>query len=357
MDNLCHTLAGAALGEAGLKRKTGLGMATLLIASNLPDVDAAVFFTDTLAMSFRRGWTHGVLAMAVLPGVLAAAMYGVGRLRQKRSAPARASAAGVEVAGHGSGMDGSDGRPDQGKGTAAAQAHQATRGGSPGAALDFRALLLLSYLGTWLHVFMDWLNSYGIRLLMPFSNRWFYGDALYIVDPLLYLVLGVGVVMARRAARRGSENATRPARAGLVVAGVYAALMLGSNWWARAEVRGELMRAGRPDARFMVTPVFGNPFRREVIVHTGGRYEKGVLWFDPLPHFRPLGYGVDINADDPAAVQAARTPRFQAFLSWSRFPFFVVERRAGSTRVYINDYRYSGASGRDGWATQSVELN
>ena len=72
MDNLCHTLAGAALGEAGLKHKTALGVATLIIASNLPDIDVAVFATDTLAMSFRRGWTHGVLSMAVLPAVFIA---------------------------------------------------------------------------------------------------------------------------------------------------------------------------------------------------------------------------------------------------------------------------------------------
>jgi hypothetical protein len=106
----------------------------------------------------------------------------------------------------------------------------------------------------------------------------------------------------------------------------------------------------------MVTPVLGNPFRREVLVDTGERYEKGLLWFDPLPHFRPAGYGVEINATDPAAQAAAATPRFQAFLMWSRFPFFVVERTAARTRVYINDYRYSGPSGRDGWATQTVDL-
>ena len=90
MDNLCHTLAGAALGEAGLKRQTRLGMATLMIASNLPDIDVAVFATDTLAMSFRRGWTHGVLAMAVLPAVLAGVMFALGRRRsagRSRTAP------------------------------------------------------------------------------------------------------------------------------------------------------------------------------------------------------------------------------------------------------------------------------
>jgi hypothetical protein len=125
-------------------------------------------------------------------------------------------------------------------------------------------------------------------------------------------------------------------------------LMLVSNWWARAEVRNGLARAGRGDQRFMVTPVLGNPLRREVIVDMGDRYEKGVLWFDPLPHFRPAGYGVNVNADDPAARQAAATPRFQAFLMWSRFPFFVVERTHGRTEV--------GPSGRDGWATQTYTL-
>jgi inner membrane protein len=313
MDNLCHTLAGAALGEAGLKHQTRLGMATLMIASNLPDIDVAVFATDTLAMSFRRGWTHGVLALAVLPGVLAAVMLGWARYRGR-------------------------GEPYEARG------------------LSLRGLLLLSYAGTAIHVFMDWLNSYGVRLLKPFSDRWFYGDALYIIDPLLYLLFGGAILLARRATRRGSAAPWRPARIALVVTAAYIGAMVMSNWWARTEVRSELQRAGRADARFMVTPVIGNPLRREVIVDVGDRYEKGQLWFEPLPHFRPLGYGVETNESDPAVAEARQIPRMQAFLMWSRFPFFVVERTAGRTRVVVNDYRYSGPSGRDGWATQVMEV-
>jgi len=33
------------------------------------------------------------------------------------------------------------------------------------------------------HPTLDWLNTYGMRWLMPFSGRWFYGDAVFIVDP------------------------------------------------------------------------------------------------------------------------------------------------------------------------------
>lgn len=315
MDNLCHSLAGAVLGEAGLKQRTARGMATLVIASNLPDIDVAVFATDTLAMSFRRGWTHGVLAMAVLPAVLAGVMLLWDRVR----GPSMSRAPGVPPA-------------------------------------TFAGLAVLAYVGTWLHVFMDFLNSYGVRLLMPFSNRWYYGDALYIVDPVLYATFGLAIVVARRRRSRRHASANAPARAGLAVAAAYVAAMLASNLWARAEVRSELVRAGLPaETRFMVTPVFGNPVRREVIVDTGRRYEKGQLWFEPTPHFRPLGYGVETRAADPAVVDAvAATPRFQAYLRWSRFPFYVVEQDADGMTVWLNDYRYSGPTARDGWSASAT---
>ena len=84
MDNVCHSLMGAALGKAGLARRTTLGMSTLVIANNLPDIDVAVFATSTLVMSFRRGWTHGVLAQAVLPLALAGAMLTYDRVVVQR---------------------------------------------------------------------------------------------------------------------------------------------------------------------------------------------------------------------------------------------------------------------------------
>jgi len=61
LDNICHTLVGAALGETGLRRTTPLAMATLLVGANLPDVDAVTYmFADApTSFEFRRGWTHG----------------------------------------------------------------------------------------------------------------------------------------------------------------------------------------------------------------------------------------------------------------------------------------------------------
>src|SRR5688500_15656029 len=88
MDNLAHTLAGAALAKVGLERRTPLALPTLLIAANLPDIDALAYLRDPLfALTFRRGWTHGVLAMAVLPPLLAGAMLAWDRLVRLRRRP------------------------------------------------------------------------------------------------------------------------------------------------------------------------------------------------------------------------------------------------------------------------------
>ena len=66
MDNLTHTLVGAALGQAGLKNRTALGSATLMIGANFPDIDViAVAFENSV--HWRRGHTHGFLATAKNP--------------------------------------------------------------------------------------------------------------------------------------------------------------------------------------------------------------------------------------------------------------------------------------------------
>ena len=154
MEPLAHTLAGACLAESGLKRLTPLATSTLIIAANIPDVDGACYLHGAdLAFAFRRGWTHGVLAIVLLPVAPDGGDAG------RRSRPGRGGTSGAR---------------------------------RPGPC----ALLGLAALGVLSHPFLDWLNNYGVRLLMPFSDRWFYGDTLFIVDPWLWLILGGAVMLA-----------------------------------------------------------------------------------------------------------------------------------------------------------------
>ena len=59
-----------------------------------------------------------------------------------------------------------------------------TRSGSPAGASQAAGRSAL--LGTLLHLSMDALNSYGVHLFWPFENRWFYGDSVFIVEPLYW---------------------------------------------------------------------------------------------------------------------------------------------------------------------------
>src|SRR3546814_5153972 len=77
MDNITHSRVGALIGQAGLKRKTGLAMPALIIGANLPDVDAAcLFWLDGVEhLGFRRGITHGPIAWVLLPLLLAGLLW------------------------------------------------------------------------------------------------------------------------------------------------------------------------------------------------------------------------------------------------------------------------------------------
>lgn len=290
MDNLCHTLAGAAFGEAGLKARTRFGNPVLMIAANLPDIDVLAFATSTPAVALRRGWTHGVVAQALLPLVLTGLVLLVDRLRPPRPGGARARAAPV---------------------------------------------LLLSYVGVLSHVGMDWLNSYGVRLLKPFSDRWFYGDAVFIIDPWLWLMLGAGVLFARRR--------QRPLLAGVAVlaAATYVAGMLWSARSARQQVI-DLWAGdhGGPPRALMVGPVPVTPLRRAVIIDAGDHYRTGRydvlqrrLELDALP--------VPGNEKEPAAIRARRDPGVRAVLVWARFPFYQLTPVDGGTRVALGDVRFA----------------
>lgn len=66
-----------------------------------------------------------------------------------------------------------------------------------------RALLMLSIAGALSHIALDYTNSYGVHPFWPFLRRWFYGDAVFIVEPWFSIVsLPALFLVARRAVWR-----------------------------------------------------------------------------------------------------------------------------------------------------------
>ncbi len=52
--------------------------------------------------------------------------------------------------------------------------------------------------GLVLHILMDYLNSYGIHPFYPFDPRWYYGDMVFIIEPVFWVAFGMPLMMRIR---------------------------------------------------------------------------------------------------------------------------------------------------------------
>jgi len=64
---------------------------------------------------------------------------------------------------------------------------QRRRDEAPWCSMQRWALLWLAVLGTLSHILLDFTNNYGVHPFWPLNSRWFYGDAVFIVEPWLWV--------------------------------------------------------------------------------------------------------------------------------------------------------------------------
>lgn len=311
MDPITHTMAGAVMARAGLDREGTLPLAatTLMLAANAPDVDIFVMSLGPyVGLAFRRGWTHGPIAMAALPILLTGLMLAWDRLVRRRGE--RGALREPLIAG---------------------------------------ATLFIACIGTWSHPALDWLNTYGIRLLMPFRADWFYGDAVFIIDPWLWLLLAIALVPWRRTRRR--------VRIVGAVAAAYLVAMIGASMVAELMARRTGEAAGITGIEEVIyQPLPAQPHRGSLIVATREAYTFGTFrWFvrdgrvtflpDPIPRG-------DWTASE--VRRAMEDSRVRDYLVWSRFPFVRTEQTPEGTAVFFGDARFT--DGPSSGALQGVRV-
>src|SRR5688500_14439774 len=145
--------------------------------------------------------------------------------------------------------------------------------------VDPRWLLVVAAIGIWSHPLLDLLNTYGVRLLMPFSGHWFYGDTLFFVDPWLWGSLAVGIVLSRIRRRRAVFRPELPTRVAIAALTLYIAAMAVSSQAGRGIV--DRQASGGGHGWTMVAPVPVTPFRRAVVRDLGTFYETGTVTWRP----------------------------------------------------------------------------
>lgn len=322
MDNITHALAGALLAEAAWQRvartpspsppafrRTAYTLGIVL--AELPDLDI-VYSGDVLGMGplgyllHHRGHTHTVLFTLLA----ALAAWGVTLLlRRDLRAPPWS-----------------------------------------------RTLLALSLIASLSHVALDYTNNYGVHPWWPLSARWIYGDAVFIIEPWLWIVaLAPLFFIARGSPGRLLSGAllltilAAAWRVDMVGRGVATVLTLGAILWTvvsgkvapakRATValaawvafeavsfttsalgRRAVERAAGVSLRDVaLTPAPGNPLCLSAIVVTdsGGSYSATTATVAPVPALVAASACGTIGRGDPdGSTRAARSD--SPAISWGR---------------------------------------
>ncbi len=317
MDNLTHTLTAVAISHTGLNRKTRFATLIVILAANAPDLDILTGFRDSATyLKYHRGITHSLLGVIVLAFILWGCIYWVGkRVRPKPRLP-----------------------------------------------LNARWLMLAALLGTGSHLLLDFTNSYGVRPFLPFSGRWYAWDIMYIFDPLLLLllVLGLGVPWLLRLISE-EVGARKP---NLARGAIFALSAMVALWGVRAFAHSRALSildsrtySEQNPQRLDAFPSPGNPLAWTGVVETDAALS--VLSVNALNSDQPPEEVRSFKKPEAsAALEAAmRTRTGRIFMDFARFPWGEVEASEDGFLVSLRDLRFYRGMARSRGFVVDVELD
>ena len=153
MEPVTHFLTNLCLSRAGLNRTTSLATAMMVASAEVPDLDfLAIPGGPAAGFGAHRGLTHTLLGTPLVAALSLAVVWLWYRLRLRLKHP-------------------------------------------PPTPPRWRLLFLYGCLGGLVHILLDFTNSYGVRPFAPFYDRWFAWDAVYIIEPVMLVILGAGLVL------------------------------------------------------------------------------------------------------------------------------------------------------------------
>jgi inner membrane protein len=299
MDNLTHTLTGLFLSRAGLNRLTPNASAILMLAANAPDIDFVSAAGGSVNyLHYHRHLTHSLAAMPVLAILCVLLVRGVTR------------------------------KP-----------------------VHWLGAFCAAMIAVASHLLLDWTNSYGIRLLLPFSGEWLRLDWTNVIDVWIWAVLLLGVAgpfLARLVGSEITSGAMRqryPGRGFAIFALCFVLVYNFGRGTLHARAVGELQSRIYGDSapsRIAALPDAANPLAWRGLVETRETY--AIAGLNLSQPFDPTRAQIFHKPDfDPAIAAANRSPVFQQFLAFSQFPFWRVspaEEPENAKLVEVMDMRF-----------------
>ena len=297
MDNVTHTLVGLTLSRAGLNRLYARPALLLVLAANAPDIDFVALARGQLAyFEAHRGWTHALTTMplmAMLPVLVVCAFS------------------------------------------------RSMRG--------WRGAYVISLIGLASHLLLDWTNTYGVRMLLPFSSAWLRLDLNDLIDLWIWAALLIAVVAPLMARLVSTEIGAKPGSGrGLAW---FALLFIPAYDFGRylihqraVEILNSHIYDGGPPIRAAAFPASSsNPFLWTGWIERPNLSERFSM--NLRADFDPVGGKVTYKPEPSPALDAARQAYpVQRFLEFAQFPMWrvtPVPDPEGAQRVEVRDWRFN----------------
>lgn len=327
MEPITHLLTGACLARAGLNRKSALAATTLILAAEAPDIDVITEFGGRVfGFAHHRGITHTFIGIPLMGALVVLAIWAVWRLWHRK------------------GKD---------KGSAAPR---------------WGVLFWLACLAGLSHLLLDFTNSYGVRPFMPLSYRWYSWDIAFIYEPVLWVILVVGLVLPSIFGLVDTEIGARKkrprGRSGAVAALILMILLWGLRDYQHRralEAMNALTYRGENALRLSAYPYPTNPFRWYGVVETHNFFQRMDV-DSRTPEVDPQETA-DIRfkpEETPATLAAKKSYLGKVYFDWAQYP--VTEAEALSTPqsghiVRFYDLRYMYPRGNRAFLTAWVRLD
>jgi inner membrane protein len=306
MDPLTHFLTGACIGRAGFNRKTAYATLAATLAAEAADLDVLWGFDGPVEeLKHHRGITHTFIGAPFVALVVVGAVWILYRgseawLRRRLK--------------HRDENPDPDRDQDQGKKT-------------PFFVVHWGWLYLTALIAALSHLLLDWTNNYGLRPFFPFNPRWYAGSFMFIIEPELWAVMLLALIVPGLLALTDREIGARRQKfrgRGWAIFALSCMVVLWCWRWSE-HARGLALLANTPITtapvlRTALEPYPANPFRWHAIVETPQFYQTaeinthtGEIDSDPQTDvlYKP--------ADTPAVEVARRTLLGRVYQDWGRW--------------------------------------
>jgi inner membrane protein len=301
MDPLTHYLSAKVTQHLFIKEPKNRYVSIFLLSAVFPDIDYVTrIFGMATYLKYHRGITHSFIGIAFLSAGLAYLFS----LREKGS---------------------------------------------------FKYLFSLAYLSMFIHIMLDWTNSYGTKLFLPFSDHRAALDAIFIIDIYILAVFTVAIIiLAIKRKRRFTTSLIFS-----LVTLVYILTKITFNQMVISKnetvpVEGRKVSVAAFPGMFAV-----NKFK--CVIDTEDRYYTFDYYlFDSSNPGSGMTKHMKMESDKYTDL-ASGTYLGGIFLDFARYPLFSVHEDGATTLVKIKDMRYQYSKEREGftakfWITDDMKV-